>query len=101
MTDSTNVLDVTKAAAHAAADKIATDVVAFDVSEQLAITDIFLIVSANNERLVGAIVEAIEEELIRSENTRPTRRDPGPHAVAAVAARRDRLECLRPVPGAE
>ena len=74
MTDSTNVLDVTKAAAHAAADKIATDVVAFDVSEQLAIADVFLIASANNERQVGAIVDGIEESLIAI-GRKPLRRE--------------------------
>ena len=74
MTDSTNVLDVTKAAAHAAADKIATDVVAFDVSEQLAIADVFLIASANNERQVGAIVDGVEETLL-THKLKPTRRE--------------------------
>ena len=42
------------------ARKKGRDIVACDVSEPLAIADIFLIVSANNERLVGAIVDAIE-----------------------------------------
>ena len=50
-----------KLAAQAAADKLGTDIVAFDVSEQLAITDIFLVVSASNERQVGAVVDGIEE----------------------------------------
>ncbi|WP_236793647.1 ribosome silencing factor [Amycolatopsis sp. GM8] len=50
-------------AAHAAADKKATDVVVLDVSEQLVITDIFVIASAPNERQVGAIVDEVEEKL--------------------------------------
>ena len=53
-----------KLAAQAAADKLGTDIVAFDVSEQLAITDIFLVVSASNERQVGAVVDGIEEQLL-------------------------------------
>ena len=75
MTATESALHLARVAAEAANQKKGLDIVAFDVSEQLAITDIFLIVSANNERLVGAIVEAIEEELIKSENTRPTRRE--------------------------
>ncbi|MGN6162375.1 MAG: ribosome silencing factor, partial [Marmoricola sp.] len=61
-------------AALAAADKLAEDIVAFDVSEQLAITDAFVICSAGNERQVGAIVDAIEERL-RGVDAKPLRRE--------------------------
>ncbi len=47
---------------------------AFDVSEPLAITDVFLIVSASNERQVGAIVDAVEEALLR-QGAKPARRE--------------------------
>lgn len=50
-------------AANAARDKLATDVVALDVSDKLAITDVFLIASANNERQVKAISDEIERQL--------------------------------------
>jgi len=50
-------------AAEAAADKLAVDIIAFDVSDQLALADAFLLCSAPNDRQVGAIVEAIEERL--------------------------------------
>ncbi len=50
-------------AAAAAADKQAVDIVAFDVSEQLAVADAFLLCSAPNDRQVRAIVEAVEERL--------------------------------------
>lgn len=62
-------------AAEAAADKLGTNIVAFDVSEQLAITDVFLIVSARNERQVGAVVDAVEEQLIKQADLRPVRRE--------------------------
>ena len=62
------------AAAHAAADKLATDVVAIDVSEQLVITDAFLVASAANDRQVGAIVDAVEEAL-RAHDAKPLRRE--------------------------
>lgn len=62
-------------AAEAAADKFGTNIVAFDVSEQLAITDVFLIVSAKNERQVGAVVDAVEEQLVKQADRRPVRRE--------------------------
>ncbi len=62
------------AAAHAAADKKASDVVVLDVSEQLVITDAFVIASASNERLVGAIVDNVEEKL-REQGHKPVRRE--------------------------
>lgn len=63
MTATTEAIETTQIAARAAVGKLAVDPVAFDVSERLAITDIFLIVSGSNERQVGAIVDAIEEAL--------------------------------------
>ncbi|WP_341728969.1 ribosome silencing factor [Brooklawnia sp.] len=68
---------IARLAAKAADDKKGKQIVAFDVSEPLAIADIFLIVSANNERLVGAIVDAIEEKLIDVAKLRPLRREGG------------------------
>lgn len=51
------------AAAEAAVAKKATDVVALDVSEHMALTDVFLICSATNERQVSAVVGAVEERM--------------------------------------
>ncbi len=62
------------AAAEAASDKLADDIVAFDVSEQLAITDAFILCSAPNDRQVKAIVDAIEERL-RDLQAKPLRRE--------------------------
>ncbi|GAA4859344.1 ribosome silencing factor [Saccharopolyspora rosea] len=61
-------------AAQAAADKKATDVVLLDVSEQLVITDCFMIASADNERQVEAIVDAVEEKM-RAAGCKPVRRE--------------------------
>jgi len=74
MTATDHALLLTRAAAEAAADKLARDVIAFDVSEQLAITDVFLICSASNDRQVRAVVDAVEERLLALE-TRPVRRE--------------------------
>lgn len=64
MTASPKAVEIAQLAARAAVAKLALDPVAFDVSERLAITDIFLIVAATNERQVGAVVDAIEEALL-------------------------------------
>ncbi|TCP54849.1 ribosome-associated protein [Tamaricihabitans halophyticus] len=61
-------------AAAAAAAKLATDVVLLDVSDQLVITDCFVIASAPNERQVGAIVDNVEEKL-RAAGHKPVRRE--------------------------
>ena len=74
MTATEHALELTRVAAEAAADKLGTDIVAFDVSEQLAITDVFLVVTASNERQVGAVVDGIEEAL-RGLDVKPTRRE--------------------------
>ena len=61
-------------AANAAADKKASDVIVLDVSDQLVITDCFVIASAPNERQVGAIVDNVEEKM-RDAGTKPVRRE--------------------------
>ncbi|GAA1757544.1 ribosome silencing factor [Luedemannella helvata] len=64
------------AAAQAAADKKAEDIVIIDVADQLVITDAFLIASAPNERQVISIVDAIEERLLAlPEKAKPVRRE--------------------------
>ncbi len=65
VTATEHAVHLTHVAAAAAADKMATDLVAFDVSQQLAITDIFLVATAANDRQVGAVVDAVEEALHR------------------------------------
>lgn len=62
------------AAAEAAAEKLADDIVAIDVSERLAITDVFLLCSAANDRQVRAVVDAVEERLDR-DDVDPIRRE--------------------------
>jgi ribosome-associated protein len=69
-----HAVELTRVAAAAAVDKLGTDLVAYDVSEQLAITDVFLVVTAANERQVGAVVDGIEEAL-RQRGAKPVRRE--------------------------
>ena len=74
MTATAEATEIARIAALAADDKLAADVVVLDVSDQLVITDCFVIASAPNERQVNAIVENIEEKL-RGAGHQPVRRE--------------------------
>ncbi len=74
MTATDRAVELVTTAAQAASDKLADDIVAFDVSEQLVITDAFVLCSAPNDRQVRAIVDAIEEKL-RDIGAKPVRRE--------------------------
>ena len=63
MTATDRALELATTAAQAASDKLAENIIAFDVSEQLVITDVFLLCSAPNDRQVRAIVDEIEDRL--------------------------------------
>lgn len=68
-------LELINTAAQAAADKLAHDVIAYDVSDVLSITDAFLLASAPNDRQVRAIVDEIEERLLKELGAKPVRRE--------------------------
>ena len=74
MTATEQALETARVAVAAAADKKAHDIVVLDVSDQLVITDCFVIASAPNERQVGAIVDNVEEKM-RDAGTKPVRRE--------------------------
>jgi ribosome-associated protein len=74
MSATDRALSLVRTAAQAASDKLAEHIMAFDVSEQLVITDAFLLCSAPNDRQVKAIVDAVEEEL-RAIDAKPVRRE--------------------------
>ena len=63
MTATARATELIEIAALAAADKLAQNIVAYDVSEQLAITDAFLLCSGANDRQVRAILDEIELKL--------------------------------------
>ncbi|WP_165988628.1 ribosome silencing factor [Streptomyces sp. YIM 98790] len=75
MTATDRATEMITVAAQAAADKLAHDIIAYDVSDVLSITDAFLIASAPNDRQVRAIVDGVEEELSRLLDARPVRRE--------------------------
>ncbi|MGN6324685.1 ribosome silencing factor [Pseudolysinimonas sp.] len=74
MTASARALELLQAAALAADDKQAEDLVALDVSEPLPLTDVFLLASGRNERNVLAIAEEIEDRLLEI-GAKPLRRE--------------------------
>ncbi|MDT0307628.1 ribosome silencing factor [Streptomyces sp. DSM 44917] len=75
MTATDRATELIQAAAQAAADKLAHDIIAYDVSDVLAITDAFLLASAPNDRQVRSIVDGIEEQLHRRFGAKPVRRE--------------------------
>lgn len=74
MTATPEAVALAQAAAAAAVDKLADDVRAFDVSEHLAITDIFVLASAANDRQVKSIVDEVERQLLAL-GSKPARRE--------------------------
>jgi ribosome-associated protein len=74
MTASARSVELAEAAAIAASDKLATDLAIIDVSEQLIITDCFVLASAPNDRQVKAIVDAVQERLLTL-GAKPVRRE--------------------------
>ena len=75
MTATDRSLELVTTAAQAAADKLAHDIVAYDVSDVLSITDAFLLASAPNDRQVKSIVDEIEERLSKELGAKPVRRE--------------------------
>ena len=76
MPASERAVEMALAAAQAAADKKAENIVILDVADQLVITDVFVLASAPNERQVTAIVDAIEFALLQlPEKAKPIRRE--------------------------
>lgn len=74
VTASERAVQLVDVAAEAAAEKLADGIIAYDVSDQLVITDAFLLCSAPNDRQVRAIVDEIEKKL-REVGARPARRE--------------------------
>jgi len=74
MTAQAEAIAMAEVAARAAAAKLGEDVVVIDVSEQLVITDCFVLASGSNDRQVNAIVDEVEEKM-RLAGYKPARRE--------------------------
>lgn len=66
MTASAKAIQEANIAASAAADKLAENLVALDVTAVMPLTDIFLLASGRSERQVSAISDGIEEEMLKN-----------------------------------
>jgi ribosome-associated protein len=75
VTASERAIQLVRVAAEAAAEKLADDIIAYDVSDQLVITDAFVLCSASNDRQVRAVVDEIEERLRIEADAKPVRRE--------------------------
>jgi ribosome-associated protein len=67
-------LERTQIAARAAADKFGTELVALDLSEQSVLSEVFLIVTATNAKMIDSIADEVEEQL-RLVGDKPLRRE--------------------------
>ncbi|WP_226344714.1 ribosome silencing factor [Agilicoccus flavus] len=74
MTASAGALDLAQRAAGAAEDKLAVDIVALDVTGRFPLSDVFVVATAETERQVGAVVDAVEDAL-REAGCRLVRRE--------------------------
>ncbi len=70
---------VAVAAARAAADKQAGEIVILDVRELIVITDYFVIATAGTKRQIKSVIEAIEDA-VRTMGEKPIRREGEPEA---------------------
>ncbi|MEV0401003.1 ribosome silencing factor [Actinoallomurus sp. NPDC050550] len=75
MTASERATQLVQIAAEAAAEKLADNIIAYDVSDQLVITDAFVLCSAANDRQVRSIVDEIEKRLREDAGAKPIRRE--------------------------
>ena len=71
----TSTTDLVLEAAHAASAKKAERILILDVSEQLVITDHFLICNGNTERQVRTIADEVERQMLEKHEIKPARRE--------------------------
>ena len=74
MPASKSVTALTQVAARAVAEKLGTDMIALDLSDQLVLSEVFLIATGGNVRQVDSIADFVEEKL-REIGEKPARRE--------------------------
>jgi ribosome-associated protein len=74
MPASKSVTELTQVAARAIADKFGTEMIAIDLSDQMVLSEVFLIATGANIRQVDAIADEVEEQL-RLIGEKPARRE--------------------------
>ena len=74
MPASKSVTHLTQVAARAVAEKLGTDMIALDLSDQMVLSEVFLIATGGNVRQVDSIADFVEEKL-REIGEKPARRE--------------------------
>ena len=69
-----STLELTQIAAAAAIEKLGSDLLAIDLSEQMLLSEVFLLISGGNERQIDAIADEVERQLGLLEE-KPIRRE--------------------------
>jgi len=69
-----STINLTQKAAAAIADKLGRDLIAIDLSEQMVLSEVFLIATGRNEKQVEAIADEVERVLALS-GEKPARRE--------------------------
>lgn len=80
MAPRSKTLEHLEIAAAAALDKLGKDLVAIDLTEQMVLSEVFLIVSGGNERQLDSICDEIELKLAAI-GEKPQRREKSPHWI--------------------
>lgn len=75
-----STIELTQRAAHAAIEKLGTNLVAIDLSGQMVLSEVFLLVSGQNERQIDAIADEIERQLSQV-GEKPVRRESSEHWI--------------------
>ncbi len=69
-----STLELTQIAAAAAIEKLGSDLLAIDLSEQMLLSEVFLLISGGNERQIDAIADEVERQIGLLEE-KPIRRE--------------------------
>ena len=69
-----STLEHTQIAASAAIEKLGSDLLAMDLSEQMLLSEVFLLISGGNERQIDAIADEVVRQLSLL-GEKPTRRE--------------------------
>jgi ribosome-associated protein len=69
-----STIALTRMAARAIEDKLGSDLVAIDLSEQMVLSEVFLIATGRNEKQVEAIADEVERVLAAA-GEKPARRE--------------------------
>jgi len=80
MPASNQTIKITQVAAEAIIDKLGTDLIAIDLTEQLVLSDVFLIATGQNVAQVDSIADEVERKLSLI-GEKPRGREAGPEWI--------------------